>query len=259
MKITQIISCFLLLFAASPALAQNARFTTQGTIEYEKKVNMYAIIKDQVKRSPNSTYMVKMLEEYQKSQPQFKLMKGALTFSKDQLLFKPIEENVATNNMFGEIPVAQQNNITYTDLATSASTTQKKVFEETYLVKDSLRPINWKITNETRNIAGYDCRRANAVIMDSIYVVAFYAEEIPISGGPESFTGLPGMILGVALPYQHVTWFATAVTDQPITADKLKVPAKGKPINRKQLAEILLTALKNWGEEGKRYMKDFLL
>jgi GLPGLI family protein len=48
-------------------------------------------------------------------------------------------------------------------------------------------------------IAGFNCRRANAMIMDSIYVVAFYTDEILTTGGPESFSGLPGMILGVAL------------------------------------------------------------
>ena len=31
-----------------------------------------------------------------------------------------------------------------------------------------------------------------------INVVAFYKDDIPVSGGPESFNGLPGMILQVA-------------------------------------------------------------
>ena len=30
---------------------------------------------------------------------------------------------------------------------------------------------------------------------DTVYVVAFYTEDIPVSGGPEMFGGLPGMIL----------------------------------------------------------------
>jgi len=31
-----------------------------------------------------------------------------------------------------------------------------------------------------------------------INAVAFYTDDIPVSGGPESFNGLPGMILQVA-------------------------------------------------------------
>jgi GLPGLI family protein len=126
-------------------------------------------------------------------------------------------------------------------------------------VKDSTRKINWKVTNEIRNIAGYDCRRANALIMDSIYVVAFYTDEIPVSGGPESFTGLPGMILGVALPYEHTTWFATSVVDQPMTDDKLRAPTKGKPLNNASLISTLKSALKNWGTYAQEALKEFLL
>jgi GLPGLI family protein len=126
-------------------------------------------------------------------------------------------------------------------------------------VSDSTRKINWKITNEIRNIAGYDCRRANAIIMDSIYVVAFYTDKIPVSGGPESFSGLPGMILGVALPYEHVTWFASSVTEQPVGEDKLKAPTKGKALNQAGLLSTLKAALKNWGSYANEALKGFEL
>ena len=95
---------------------------------------------------------------------------------------------------------------------------QKTVFEQTFLVEDTLRRIKWKITDETRPIAGFNCRRANALIMDSICVVAFYTDEILTTGGPESFSGLPGMILGIALPHEHITWFATKVEDLRVRA-----------------------------------------
>lgn len=260
MKINQIIAACLLFFIAQVANAQNARFTTQGTIEFEKRINMYALIRAEIKKYPNESYYPRMFEEYQKNQPQFKTLKSVLTFSKDQTLFKPEEVSLAqSNNYWNDYPAAQQNNTILTNATAGTSISQKKVYEETYLVKDSTRKINWKITNEIKNIAGYDCRRANAVIMDSIYVVAFYTEEIPVSSGPESFTGLPGMILGVALPYEHITWFATKVTDIPITDDKIKAPIKGKPLNATQLMTTLKAALKDWGEYAKEYLKAFAL
>jgi GLPGLI family protein len=259
MKFNQFITGCLLLIITQSAFAQNKRFTTSGTIEFERKVNMYALIKNMVKANPNNTFYVKMSEEYQKTQPQFKTMKSTLTFAKDQTLFKPIEENLPPNSFFGDDPNSSQLNTILTNTTLGTSITQKKVFEEVYLVKDSTRKINWKITNEIRNIAGYDCRRANALIMDSVYVVAFYTEEISVSGGPETFSGLPGMILGVALPYEHITWFATAVTDQPITDDKIKAPVKGKPTDNKQLKETLKNALKEWGSYALGMMKAFLM
>ena len=50
-----------------------------------------------------------------------------------------------------------------------------------------LEKIEWKITNDERVIAGLDCRKAVGRIMDSVYVIAFYSEQILVSGGPESF------------------------------------------------------------------------
>ena len=260
MKIKNIILFVAAMFACQLSYAQNKHFPTQGTIEFEKKVNMYALIKDMIKKYPSeASWYTPLFEQYQKTNPQFKTLKSTLTFGKNQTLFTPGEVTLAQNNYFGNFPGVEQDNTIHTNTAAMTSTSQKRVFEELYLVKDSTRKINWKITSEIRNIAGYDCRRANALIMDSVYVVAFYTDQIPVSGGPESFTGLPGMILGVALPYEHITWFATKVTEAAITDDKLKVPVKGKPVNSKGLFDILKSALKDWGNNGKDALKGFML
>lgn len=258
MKIKNLLTLCLTMLVGQAVFAQNARFATQGVVEFEKKVNVIALIKEQLKRYPNDNFGPKILEDYQRNNPQFKTLKSKLTFTKGETVFTPEPDNVPPNSWFN-LPSAQQNNTIYTNVENATSVTQKKVFEETYLLKDSTRKITWKITDEFRNIAGYDCRRANAVIMDSVYVVAFYTDEIPVSGGPESFSGLPGMILGVALPREHTTWFATAVTDEPITADKIKIPAKGKAVDVKSLTEILKKALKNWGDSGNDIVRTSLL
>jgi GLPGLI family protein len=108
-----------------------------------------------------------------------------------------------------------------------------------YLITDSIRKIHWKITSEIKMIAGFSCRRANAIIMDSVYVVAFYTDEIIPRGGPESFTGLPGMILGIALPYDHTTWFATRVSLKQVSNTQFKSPTGEKKINNRELKDIL--------------------
>jgi GLPGLI family protein len=247
------------LFSGGMLLAQNAHFTTSGTIEYEKKVNMYAVIKKVINKD-NESWYTPAFESYKKNNPQFKTLNSKMTFGGNKTLYAPIEsDDPPSNSWFSDMPLAQQINTVYTDLNTTIATTNKKVFDEQFLVKDTARKINWKITDETREIAGYTCRRANAIVMDSIYVVAFYSDEIPISGGPESFTGLPGMILGVALPHENVSWFATKVTDMPIAETSLKVPVKGKQVNYKSLLNTLTTVMKDWGEYGKKFFKIYLL
>ena len=257
MKHKLIILSFLLL-NISNLFAQNVRFATDGVIEFEKSSNMFAIMKRQMEKS-SSGFMQQAYEAYKRNQPQFKVLKSTLTFSKDKTLFTPIADDNNSRNYFFSDPSTGQWNTIYTDLASGMYTTQKVVYEETFLVKDTTRKINWKITSELRNIAGYECRRANAVILDSIYVVAFYTDKIPVSGGPESFTGLPGMILGVALPHENITWFAKTVTDKPVAPNELKVPAKGKAVNNKTLRETINSALKDWGDYAQSALKAFLL
>lgn len=250
-----IFSCLLL---STYTYGQHAHFTTSGTIVFEKNINMFALIRKELGKNTDGIWG-QAFESYKKNSPQFKLLKSTLAFSKNKTLFTPIVPETINNGFFGDNPMANQNNTIYTDYATSTNISQKKVFEETFLVKDSTRKIRWKITDETREIAGYTCRRANAIIMDSIYVVAFYTTEIPISGGPESFSGLPGMILGVALPHENVTWFATKVTDTTLPDNALIPPKKGKQTDNKGLSTTLHGVMKDWGDYAQSYLKAFLL
>jgi len=245
-------------FIASVATAQFVHFPAEGTIEFEKRVNMYALIKRTISKD-NESYMTQAFEQYKRNQPQFKTLKSTLVFSQNRTLFTPLPETSAGGSFFANSGMAQQNNTIYTDFGSNTGISQRKVYEQTYLVKDSIRHINWKITSETREIAGYSCRRANALILDSIYVVAFYTDKIPVSGGPESFTGLPGMILGVALPHENVTWFASSVTVKSNLSASVKPPVKGKVMNNAVFKETLLSALKDWGDYAKEALKAFFL
>jgi len=253
-----IILLLLLQGISNSLLAQHVRFPTEGVIEFERSNNMYAIMQKRMgKQSGN--FDTQFFDQYKKTNPQFKILKSTLYFSKDKTLFKPIEDLSPASPFFGPSPDVTQNNTIYIDFASHIQTTRKQVFEENFIVKDSTRNINWKMTSETREIAGYMCRRANAIVMDSIYVVAFYTEQIPVSGGPESFTGLPGMILGVALPHDNISWFAKTVTDKTVEPSIIVPPSKGKPVDNKGLAATLNNVMKGWGDYGKAYLKALML
>jgi GLPGLI family protein len=256
---TILITIAALLFTGNILFAQNARFTTSGTIEFEKSVNTFAIIK-RMYGDDMQGFLQQAFDQYKKTQPQFKVLKSTLTFSGDKTLFTPIPPENTTGTFFN-LQMLDQNNTVYDDMATHTSTTQKLVFEQTFLVKDTLRKIKWKITDETRDIAGYPCRRANGLLMDSIYVVAFYTDKIPVSGGPESFSGLPGMILQVALPHENISWLAVKVTDVPVASGSIVPPKKGKPIDNKQLFDTLQSVFKNRGNatQVNFIMKSYLL
>lgn len=219
---------------------------------------MYALIKKSITKE-NEAYERTVADDYRKNKPQFKKLKSILSFTNRNTLFVPIQNDEDNTHAIFDFPVSNPDDIVYTDLANKQSICEKKVFEQQFLIKDSTKKITWKLTGETREIAGYMCRRANGLILDSIYIVAFYAEKIHISGGPGPFSGLPGMILGVALPHENVTWFATKVTDMTIGENSLIPPKKGKPITNKELKKTLQAVMKDWGQQSQLLLKMFLL
>jgi GLPGLI family protein len=246
------ISCFLPAIALLLSLhlqAQNTIFLTEGRIEFEKKVNVYSQMEDE-----NS-----WTELMKKTTPQFKSTYFNLVFKGNKTLYKPGRENAENNKTnFWSQPVAEDN-IVYSDLDIASSISQKRVFEQLYLIQDSIRRIKWKITSEMKNIAGFNCRRANAIIMDSIYVVAFYTDEIVTPGGPESFTNLPGMILGIALPHQHITWFATKIQATKVGDTEIIPPVKGKKGTNVTIKQDLDEVIKDWGKNGRRFLVAVML
>ncbi len=249
MKPIQFLILFLLAVTTSTlAHAQNTIFLTEGRIEFEKKLNLYAQMDEQDEA---------WNDLMKKSRPKFKITYFDLLFSKGKTIYQPGREN-PDNLKIWDWNIAQEN-VIYAELDSSRSISQKKVFEQVFLIDDSTRQIQWKITNETRNIAGFQCRRANAIIMDTVYVVAFYTDDIITPGGPESFNGLPGMILGVSLPHQHVSWFATKVAATPVTASQLKPPTKGKKVTNKTIQESLKDVMKDWGKEKQKNLEAVLL
>jgi GLPGLI family protein len=247
-----------LLGLAASSRAQHAHFTTSGTIEFERRTNAYALIAKALNKD-NEAWLQPAFDYYKKNSPQFRILTAKLAFGSDKTLFTPNDADMPANMLMGDSPMFNQFNTIFTDLTAKTSIDQKKIFEQTYLVKDSVRKIKWKITDETRDIAGYTCRRANGIYLDSVYIVAFYTTRIPVPGGPESFSGLPGMILGVALPHENITWFATKVSEGTVADNTLAAPKKGKATNEKDLWKTLTDASESWGRVGKLYLKGFML
>lgn len=239
---TILIIIFILLLSFTGSFAQRITFITGGSIEFEKSVNTFAIIKKMLGKNPMAVDLQRF-EQYQKTRPQFKVLKSTLIFGGNRSLFTPTASEVTTFPLF-VVPMTDQNNKVYTDIPAQTNITQKSIYDGTFLVKDSVRKIDWKLTDETREIAGYTCRRANALILDSIYVVAFYTDDIHFSGGPELFSGLPGMILEVALPHDNVIWRATKITTITVPSQTIVPPKKGKTINNKELNELVKAQLK---------------
>ena len=97
-------------------------------------------------------------------------------------------------------------------------------------------------------IAGFNCRKAYTVLFDSVYVFAFYTDEITISGGPVGLHGLPGMILGVTVPRMYSSWIATKVNITGVDEKKIVSPADRRS---KTKDEMFKKFMKRAEEDGK--------
>ncbi|SEN39912.1 GLPGLI family protein [bacterium A37T11] len=239
-----------LLLSLSNLHAQHARFLSSGIIHYDKQVNMFAAISSRmINNDGRNSFGEEMYENYKSSQPQFKTFPYELSFSGDLSSFKPLEDpnkTVSDWNYLERDPVIDQKNTVYADLKKQTRLSKKNIYDEWFVVSDSLRPVRWKLTDEHREIAGYDCRRANGLTMDSVYVVAFYTDQIPVSGGPDSFHGLPGMILGLVMPHEHITFFATKINDQDVPAASITAPQEKKIISKPEFIKKMNDLFEDW-------------
>lgn len=172
-------------------------------------------------------------------------------------LFRETKEIVLPPNTWYQ-EVANKN-VVFNNYTTGRTITQKPVEDVTFLVDDSLRTIRWKLTADTRNIAGFDCRKAIGFVDDTVAIFAFYTDEILVRGGPESVHGLPGMILGVGIPRLHATWFATSVEVNGVQTGRLAPPVKGKKVTRNSMNNSLVEVMKNWGKYGQTMLLNFIM
>jgi GLPGLI family protein len=221
------------------------QFIQSGKITYERKLGQFTLMESIQQDGENMFW-----EEMKKVLPRIVTDYYVLDFNAQSSVYKLEKEN--TDNKYF-MPSLKPIDDAYTvqDFSSQMLTMKTAVFESKYLVKDSLPKYQWKITGEVRQIAGFDCKKAITKIADSVVVVAFYTDEILVNGGPESFNGLPGMIMGIAIPRLSLTLFATKI-ELNNAGTLLNVPIEKKPnyVRRKEVVSEVATGTKQWGKQS---------
>jgi GLPGLI family protein len=238
----RILYIVILSFFVSASTAQ-VNFVKAGSISYERRISQFAALGN----SEDDSNM--WMEELKKQFPKVVADNFTLQFNSKESFYyltKENPDNKYINMLFKPSETNYVNQKHETGTVTSAAT----IFENTYLVNDSLVKYEWKITGEVRDIAGFECKKAVTKICDSVVVVAFYTDQIPVQAGPENFNGLPGMILGIAVPRLGTTIFATSISLQAAPNYVLPTLSKPKKSTIKQLDADLLKTTKDWGKEA---------
>jgi GLPGLI family protein len=88
---------------------------------------------------------------------------------------------------------------------------------EFYEYTENIENINWKFfQNETKDILGYNCKKATCRFRGRDYEV-WFTPEIPINGGVWKFSGLPGLIISLTDTQEQVKFVCESV-------EKISVP-----------------------------------
>ncbi|HRD37367.1 MAG TPA: GLPGLI family protein, partial [Bacteroidia bacterium] len=124
--------------------------------------------------------------------------------------------------------------------------TIKDMWGEEIHLTDSLFIRKWKMTENTRKIAGYNCRKAVWQANDTTRIYAWFSYDLMTSTGPESFNGLPGVILGLATEDGGIVYFAKKVELIKPDASNLLPPKKKKVRNVNELKKEME---KEYGKE----------
>jgi GLPGLI family protein len=238
----------ILLFLCLHAIHAQ-QFIEKGSIEFE--------VKNSIKKSMGNDSWDELMKE---NLPTFKVAYFQFTFSGNKSIYKldHFDEKIKIPDYMKR---DDEGNEWYVDHSNNMLDMKKTVIGSPIFVKDSLPSIKWKMTNENMVIAGFNCKKAVGKIFDSVYVFAFYTDEIMISGGPCSISGLPGMIMGMTIPRLFTSWIATKVTVTSVNESAIKPTASKKPYLNKDYKNLLADRTKEWEqyyEDDKSVVHRFL-
>lgn len=124
------------------------------------------------------------------------------------------------------------NAIIHKDIESQQAITQKNLFSKLFIVEDTLAKFSWKITNNTKNIEGYLAYQATTKVDDED-IEAWFTYEVPVSTGPSSYWGLPGLILEITeSSVKRISLKELSnILPQP---DQVAPPSKGKKLSSKE-------------------------
>lgn len=222
----------LFCLLAGQAMAQQLE---EGVVTYERKTLWVKLIS-------KMTFLSQ--EEKDRAAQTWKNEEGGK--EKMKLSFSPTESlytyagDAGENDNNGGYSWRNSEFVLYRNFGQETKTDLIEMLGKTYIINDSLRASAWKIGNQVKEVAGHFCTKAETT--DPIKkqkITAWFAQDIPVSAGPEQFSGLPGLILELDLDDDVVVIEATKIEPKKLTTE-LKLPKmKGKKITGKDYDTLI--------------------
>ena len=260
---------FGLLIAFTTLTTSATAQMKEGKISYERKINMHRNLPD-----PQMKSMI----------PEFRTDKFELIFNESVSLFRSVVDDEAPDpfanaggggggmRMNFRMPTAN----TFTDVSKQMQYEERAFFEKEFLIIDSLKQYKWKLSEETKTIAKQLCKKATTMITapqmrmrvsiggggnntdtaantprapKETELVVWYAENIPVSFGPDNYSGLPGVIMEIDQDNGATVTTAVEVSAK-YPKKELVAPTKGDKMNRAQFQENMQKLMQDMQRGG---------
>ncbi len=245
----------------------------QGNVVYQSKIKM----DDSFKKRMDTTKIDEGRKKRMMNMMKQMLEKSyVLAFNKTTSIYKE-EEKLDQPNEKMRFRIFDAGTL-FKDISNKAYTKQKEFFGKIFLIKDSLKKINWQLEKESKQIGKYLCFKATAMVKkekqgfsrfrrkkkeekDSIQnekpkltkLTVWYTPEIPVSNGPENYQGLPGLILEANV--DKLQLLATKVTINPKEKIEIIEPVKGKKVTQKEYDDITKKKITEMRDQYKNTRK----
>ena len=241
----------------------------EGTVIYQRKTNTWKLIQN---------------EQFRSNVPEFQIARYTLYFSDSVSLYKLIPDDNAPEPFAGEGGGFRRFNFgggdgdLYKNFTTGLTTQASELGGKNFLIIDTIKKASWKISAETKQVLGINCRKATQKVLQpvrqqrtlnfnrngattttdttikppapkEIDVVAWFAETIMAPVGPDSYGKLPGVILELNIDNNAIVYNATSVKET-LDAKAFKEPKKGKKVTRAEYAKLMKELFQNQGGGG---------
>jgi len=160
------------------------------------------------------------------------------------------------------------NDLSYLNYGNGVTIDQREIVDKNYVVTDSVRKLDWKLTDETKDILNHKAFKATArriftrnqmvmengemkrqPVTDTSTIVAWFTPDIPVPAGPGIYQGqLPGLILELDENDGRTVYKAIEISTK-VNLSKIKEPKDGKKMTaaefEKEREKILEEMRKN--------------
>ncbi len=214
---------------------------TSGTIVYEQ------VVKLEIKLEGESAQFASMMPKERKSQK-------ILHFNQSASLYenKPAEEDQTMKTGSGGavmIKMMEPDNKVFISLSDNRQIEKREFMTREFLIETTLNPSDWKLTGNQKMIMNYPCQEAVKETKEG-KTSAWFTPVIPVSAGPGSINGLPGLVLAVDINDGKQTLIASSIDLNPVAGNIIVRPDKGKKVTKEEFDKIVEEKMKEMGAES---------